>query len=154
VSLKRFIKRVESISPRAMVADACREMKEKNIGALVVISDDNKPLGVLTDRDVIVRAIVEGKTAERTPVEEVMTSPVAALQADATFEEATELMCSRSIRRVPIVDQGQHLVGLVSFDDVVLLLGIELGNLAGAVGSTVAAVDISQSARQENMQSA
>jgi CBS domain-containing protein len=119
-----------------------------------VVSDDNKPIGVLTDRDVIIRAIVEGKTAERTPVEEVMTSPVAALQADATFEEATELMCSRSIRRVPIVDQGQHLVGLVSFDDVVLLLGIELGNLAGAVGSTVAAVDISQSARQENMQSA
>jgi CBS-domain-containing membrane protein len=60
-----------------MVAEACHEMKEKNIGALVVISDDNKPIGVLTDRDVIVRAIVQGKTAERTPVEEVMTSPVA-----------------------------------------------------------------------------
>jgi CBS domain-containing protein len=133
-----------------MVAEACHEMKEKNIGALVVISDDNKPIGVLTDRDVIVRAIVQGKTAERTPVEEVMTSPVATLQAEATLEEATELMCSRNIRRVPIVDQEQRLVGLVSFDDVVLLLGIEFGNLAGAVASTVTAANPSEKETQEN----
>jgi CBS domain-containing protein len=125
-------------------------MKEKNIGALVVISDDNKPIGMLTDRDVLVRAVAGGKALERTPIEEVMTSGVASLQADATLEEATELMCSRNIRRVPIVDQGQHLIGLVSFDDVVLLLGIELGNLAGVVASTVTAANLSEKETQES----
>jgi CBS domain-containing protein len=139
MSLRRFVKTVSSVSPRATVADAAAEMKRHLVGAVVVVSDDGRPVGLLTDRDIALRVVAEERDPGRTPVEDVMTRSVASVPENATIERATEVMRDCGIRRLPIVDDDNRLVGLVSFDDVVLLLGMELGNLASAIFTGIAA---------------
>ena len=108
-------------------------MAARKIGAVVVVSDDGKAIGLLTDRDVTLRVVAEGRAPERTTVEDVMSPSVTCLSLDATIERATESMRDAGVRRLPIIDDQQHVIGLVSFDDIVLLLGMELGNLAAAL---------------------
>ncbi len=67
MSLEGFVKRVGCISPRATVLDASLEMRSRGIGTVVVISDDYKPIGVVTDRDIVTRAVADNKAATRRP---------------------------------------------------------------------------------------
>jgi CBS domain-containing protein len=139
MSLRKYMKSVGTVSPRASVTEAARAMRDKMIGAVVVVSDDNQALGLLTDRDVVLRVLAEGRDPERTAAEEVMTRGVASLQIDSSLEKASELMRDFGIRRVPIIDDTGRVAGLVSFDDLILLLGMELGNLAAAIFSGMGA---------------
>jgi CBS domain-containing protein len=139
MSLRKYIKQVSCVSSRTSVLDASREMSTKNIGAVVVVSDDGKPIGMLTDRDVVLRVVCEGKDPVRTPVGDVMTHGTAFLSHDASIREATEVMRDCGMRRLLLVDKEGRLDGLVSLDDIVLLLGMELGNLAGALFQNLSA---------------
>ena len=127
------MKAVATVSPRSVVIDATQAMKRQDIGAVVVVSDDGKPIGVLTDRDVALRVVAEGRDPSRTPVEEVMTRGAAYLSHEASIEDASEIMRDCGVRRLPLVDASGRVDGLVSFDDLVLLLGMEMGNLASAI---------------------
>ena len=140
MSLEKYVKSVSCLSPRASVLDASRDMKEKGIGAVVIISDDYQPIGLLTDRDLVVRVLAEGRSPEKTAVEQGMTANVAALAEGATLEQVTELMRDRGVRRVVVLDENQRVTGLVSLDDVLLLLGMELGNVAGTIFANLSAV--------------
>jgi CBS domain-containing protein len=138
MSLRRFVKKVASVSPRALVFDAAREMSAQVVGALVVISDDGRPIGMLTDRDIVLRVVAEGRDPERTSIEEVMTRGTAFLSHNATVQEATEIMRDCGMRRLPLVDAEGRVDGLVSLDDIVLLLGMELGNVSAALFANLA----------------
>jgi CBS domain-containing protein len=138
MSLKRYVKKVATVSPRTLVVDAAREMETRAVGAVVVISDDGKPIGMLTDRDITLRVVANGRDAERTPVEEVMTHGTAYLSHDASIQDATEAMRDCGMRRLPLVDEEGRVDGLVSLDDVVLLLGMELGNVSAALFANLA----------------
>lgn len=135
MSLTNYLKPVGCVSPRATCLDAAMEMKARNIGAVVVVSDDQRAIGILTDRDLTLRVMAEGRAPERTTVEEAMTDDLAWLTEDATLAEATERMRDRAVRRLPILDAAGKVVGIVSLDDLLLLLGMELGNLASALFS-------------------
>lgn len=133
MSLQHYMKSVACVSPRATIADACREMQQRQVGCVVVLSDDGKPIGVLTDRDVAIHVVAEGRPADSTTVDTVMTTGVITLPQTATLQEATTLMRDRGVRRIPILDGTSRICGIVSFDDLLLLLGMEIGNLAGAI---------------------
>lgn len=133
MSLEGFVKRVGCISPRATVLDASLEMRSRGIGTVVVISDDSKPIGVLTDRDIVMRAVADNKAAGQTAVETVMSGNVVTLPEAASIRTVTETMRDKGIRRVVILDENERVTGIVSFDDLMLLLGMEVGNLAASI---------------------
>jgi CBS domain-containing protein len=108
---------VQTISPAASVLDAIKRMAERNIGALVVMEDE-KMLGIVTERDHARKVILEGRSSKDTPVREIMTAPAVCVRPDQTNEECMELMTGKRVRHLPVVDDGK-LIGLVSIGDLV-----------------------------------
>jgi signal-transduction protein with cAMP-binding, CBS, and nucleotidyltransferase domain len=133
MSLKKYCKAVGCMSPRASIVEASQAMKARAIGAIVVVSDDHKPIGLLTDRDITLNVIAEGKNPQQTTVEEVMSSGIISLPEQASIEQATELMRDHGVRRIQITDDKGYVTGLISLDDILLLVGLELGNVAAAL---------------------
>ena len=132
MSLHRYAKAVNEIDRRATVTEACRRMRDHSVGALVVLAH-GRPIGIVTDRDVALRVVAEGRDPAQTAVQEAMSPTLYTLSETASLEQASELMRDHGLRRVPLIDATGTITGLVSFDDVVLLLGMELGNLASAL---------------------
>ena len=139
MSLRRYVKRVVSLSPRATIVEAAREMEAHAVGAVVVISDDGRPIGLLTDRDVVLRVVAGQRDAATTTIADVMTRGTAFLSHNATIEDATEIMRDCGMRRLPLVDEAGRVDGMVSLDDIVLLLGMELGNVSAALFANLSA---------------
>jgi len=104
-----------TIDPDATVQEAAARMLEGGVGSLIVIQKGS-PLGILTERDLVTKVLaVRGKDSGK--VKEVMSSPVVTIPIDFDVNEAAELMGSRRIRRLPILDGGQ-LVGIVTENDL------------------------------------
>ena len=119
------------LSPSATVREACRRMRERRVGAvLVVADDDNRLVGIFTGRDAIHRVLAEGKSAARTELGEVMTPAPTAMPPHTTAIEALRLMEDGRYRHVPIVDNGK-VVGIVSRFD---FSGAELDRLDEETG--------------------
>jgi len=108
---------VWSITPDKSVFDALRMMADKGVGALLVMEDD-KLVGILSERDYARKVILMGKTSRETLVSEIMSTKVFTIHPDQTVEEAMELMSHRHIRHLPVV-AGEDLQGVISIGDVV-----------------------------------
>jgi CBS domain-containing protein len=111
------------VTPRTTVQEAARLMKSEDVGALPVVSDDGsrKLIGMITDRDITLRVVAEGKNAERSLVEEVMsTKGLASAKTNDTVEDVMKVMGKEQVRRIPIVNENDEVVGVVSQADVVL----------------------------------
>jgi CBS domain-containing protein len=109
---------VQRISPEDSVRKAAQVMAEFNIGSIPVV-DGDKLVGMITDRDITVRATAEGKAPESTRVGDVMSTEVRTCKASQSVEEVLSEMGNVQIRRVPVVDQDSHsLVGIVSLGDM------------------------------------
>jgi len=106
-----------SIGPNASVFDALRMMSDKDIGALIVMENDQM-VGILSERDYARKVVLLGKTSRETTVNEIMSKKVFTIHPDQTVEEAMELMNSKHIRHLPVVD-GSRLLGMISIGDVV-----------------------------------
>lgn len=109
-------KSVATIRPDATIKDAAQIMQQHNVGSIPVV-DSNGLVGIVTDRDIVVRNIAEGKDPLSTPVKNVMTSQVTTVTPDEDVHTITKMMASRQIRRVPVVE-NQKLVGMVSLGDI------------------------------------
>lgn len=108
---------VWSISPDATVYTALEMMAGKNVGALVVC-EEGQLVGMISERDYARKVILHGKTSKQTRVREIMSSPVYSVGPEQTIRECMQLMSSKHIRHVPVVDQGK-VVGVISIGDVV-----------------------------------
>ncbi len=117
---KICIREVATISPEESVAEAARLMMEREIGSLIVIDDLRRPLGIVTDRDVMVRSVKEGQNAKRTRVEKIMSAPAAWVRETSGLNKAVDEMARLRVRRLPVVDEGDRLVGVLALDDVLL----------------------------------
>lgn len=106
---------VQTIGPEATIEEAAQEMRDGDFGLIPVGEEDNL-LGVITDRDIAIRAVAEGKGPD-TPVREVMSEGVVSAHEDDSIEEAAQIMSDHQIRRLPIVDADNRLVGIVSLGD-------------------------------------
>ncbi|TLM98817.1 CBS domain-containing protein [bacterium] len=108
---------VWTIAPEQTVFDALRLMADKDIGALVVVQND-KIVGMLSERDYARKITLLGKTSKDTMVKEIMSFPVFTIHPDQTIEEAMEMMTHHRIRHLPVVEEDR-LVGMISIGDAV-----------------------------------
>ena len=104
------------VSPEDSVYEALRLMAEKNVGALVVTEND-KVVGILSERDYARKVVLQGKASRNVPVNEIMSSPVFSVHPDQTVEECMDLMTRKHIRHLPVID-GEDLMGMISIGDV------------------------------------
>lgn len=109
---------VISIAPDASVFDAIKLMADKSIGSLVVMDDDDKLLGIVTERDYARKVIIKGRSSKETRVEEIMSTTVVTASSDHRVDECMESMTDRKIRHLPVVEDGQ-VIAMISIGDLV-----------------------------------
>jgi CBS domain-containing protein len=107
---------VKVASPRSSICDAARVMAEIDAGALPV-GDQDRLVGMITDRDIAVRAVAQGKGPD-TPVSEVMSSDVKYCFEDEDLEHVARNMADIQVRRLPVVDRDKRLVGIIALGDI------------------------------------
>jgi CBS domain-containing protein len=108
---------VWTVSSDSTVYDALQEMADKNVGALLVVEDD-KLVGVFSERDYARKVILHGKASKDTLVKEIMSTEMFWVRPDQTVAGCMELMTNKRIRHLPVLDEGR-LVGVISIGDVV-----------------------------------
>lgn len=104
----------------ATLQDVARLMKQNDCGQIPVVDQGNKPIGVITDRDIAVRAVAEGKDTRSATAADYMTAPVATVRENSSVEECYRLMEQNRIRRVVVVDQQGNVAGIVAQADIAL----------------------------------
>jgi CBS domain-containing protein len=128
---EQFRRNVATVEPEATLADAGKVMKERNVGDVVVVEYD-EPVGILTDRDLAMALAVDGQSPQ-TPVSEVMSKPALTIREDQGVFNATQYMLGHQVRRLPVVDEDEKLVGIVTLDDMLRLLSRELSNVVKSI---------------------
>jgi CBS domain-containing protein len=119
---KIMVERVVTIGPNATVKQAAELMNMHEIGCLVVV-DHEKPVGILTERDMLKRIICESKQSKTTKVVNSMSKPLITASPDMRAGDAAKLMLERNIKKLPVVENGR-LVGLVTLTDLLNSPGV------------------------------
>lgn len=110
-------KNIKVIDSTATLLEAAEMMRDENIGALPV-ADAGRPIGMLTDRDIVVRALADYKDPAQTPVRDVITPRLSTVFADTDISEAAALMAREQVRRLLVIDHDQIPVGILSLGDI------------------------------------
>lgn len=118
----------------AYLTEVAETMAEANVGFVVVLDDDGEPIGVVTDRDIVVRAVARGR--HYVTAADVMTRHPASVRESATVTQAAQLMADRQCRRLVLADDAGKLIGVLSLDDLLRVAGDELGQISRAVRGT------------------
>jgi CBS domain-containing protein len=126
-----FTKSVVTAGPEETLAAVALRMQERNVGTVVIVAD-RRPVGIVTDRDLALALGAQG-VSPQAPVQKVMTRHVLAIPEDTGIYTATKFMREREVRRLPIVDKEDRLIGIVTLDDLLRFLGRELYNLAEGI---------------------
>ncbi|MGZ3460104.1 MAG: CBS domain-containing protein [Archangium sp.] len=108
---------VEVLEPNSTLKQAAEKMRQLNVGPMPVCVGD-KLVGMVTDRDIVVRGIAMGHDPNTSKVSTVMTEDVEVIHPDASLKEAAALMSVSQVRRLPVVDDAQKLIGIVSLGDL------------------------------------
>jgi CBS domain-containing protein len=134
MSLREFCQRkVISISPESNILEACRLMETNNIGCLVV-QERGKMCGILTDRDIALKVTGESRNPQKTKAREVMSHSPVRIPVEQSLQQLTNLMRVHRVRRVPIVNGMDEVLGIVTMDDIIALLSGEMSDLGRTVG--------------------
>ena len=110
----------QTVSPQDSIQNAARIMRDADTGAVPVV-ENGRPIGILTDRDIVVRAVADGGQPNR-PVSDIVTGSVVVVSPDMSTREASELMSEYQVRRLPVVE-NERLVGIVSIGDLAVKEG-------------------------------
>jgi len=122
--VSELIKRnVQTVEPSATIHEAAKLMKMHDIGFVPVVDKNAGIVGVLTDRDIVIRVIAEGKNPSQVKVAEIASKDVAAVGENATVGEAEQLMKQRKIRRVLVLNQQRQPVGVITLANLSALEG-------------------------------
>jgi CBS domain-containing protein len=105
-------------SSNATLDEVAKLMVQNDCGEIPIVDSSDRPIGVITDRDIVCRAVAEGKNPTGHTVETVMTSPVVTVRADAPIEDVVATMERHQIRRVPVVDDGGCCAGIIAQADI------------------------------------
>jgi len=122
-----------SIGASASVVEAARLMREGHIGSLPV-TEDERLVGMITDRDITTRVVAESAAPETTSVGDVYSRDLISVEPDHDLDEALELMARHQVRRLPVVENGR-LVGVVAQADIALKDNERTGELVGAISA-------------------
>lgn len=120
--MAKSIREVMSTNPRSVeadrsVIDAARLMKEEDVGVAPVV-EGGRLIGAVTDRDIVLRVVFEGKDPQSTTVREIATTDLITVDPQQDLDEALRLMAKHQVRRLPVVEEDGKLVGIVAQADV------------------------------------
>lgn len=115
--LTQRIQNIHSVSPQSTVRQALELMADKNIGALLVL-EENQLIGMFSERDYARKVVLKGKSSVDTLVRDIMTTEVICIKVSHTFTECMKTMTDHHIRHLPVMDE-QNVIGLISIGDVV-----------------------------------
>jgi CBS domain-containing protein len=119
-SIKEVMTRdVSACEPNATVADAAKVMAQEDVGPVPIV-EDGRLVGIVTDRDIVVRVVAEGRDAKATTVKEIASTNVVTVSPDDDLDEALSLLAEHQVRRLPVVE-GDRLVGIVAQADIARL---------------------------------
>lgn len=127
-------KPVVTATAQMTVDQAARAMRSKNVGALVIVNA-GRPVGMLTDRDIVVEVVARGMDPKEVRVGDVMVKKPVTIRQDLGIFDAARTFAKTGVRRLPVVTASGVLVGVITMDDVVMLLGNEMGHMAGALSA-------------------
>lgn len=131
-----FNPNVATVGARTEVVDAAKLMRDQHVGDLIVTEPRGGqavPIGILTDRDIIVGVIAKGVAPDSVTVGDVMTRNVLTVREDASLEFALREMRRHGVRRAPVVRANGGLVGVIAFDDIIQHLAVQLSRLADLI---------------------
>jgi CBS domain-containing protein len=128
---------VATATPETTLEDIATMMRDEDTGAIPVL-DDDELVGIITDRDIVIRCIAEGKDPVETTVEDVLSDGLETIEPDSGIDEAREIMSRRQIRRLPVVEDGE-LVGMLSIGDIAVKSDSDVGDTLENVSEGVKA---------------
>jgi CBS domain-containing protein len=111
--------RPRAVTPDTPVSEAAQLMEEEDVGSLPVL-DGEELVGMVTDRDIVIRAVAKGKDPRGMPVRDVATREVVTVNADDSLGDALDLMAAHQVRRLPVVSEDRQLVGVLSQADAAI----------------------------------
>ncbi|MBZ9769235.1 CBS domain-containing protein [Mesorhizobium sp. CA6] len=110
-------RRTELVGPNTTIRDAARKMRADNLGALPV-GENDRLVGMVTDRDIVMRGVAEERSAGNTTVREVMSEHVHWCFDDADVTDAAKIMAKHQVRRLPVINRDKRLVGVIALADL------------------------------------
>lgn len=113
----------KTVEPSATVVDAARVMKQQDVGPVPVVENGDRLAGIVTDRDIVLRVVAEGRDPQSTTVGETMSRDLATVDPDQPLDEALRLMARHQVRRLPVCEEDGRLVGIVAQADIATELG-------------------------------
>ena len=122
---------VVTASSDASITDLAATMDSEDVGS-IVITEEGSPVGIVTDRDLAVR-VLAGQTDRAETATDVMSDDLCTIRSGSGFYQAAELMCEHGVRRLPVCDAGDELVGIITADDLTELLADEQQQLADII---------------------
>jgi CBS domain-containing protein len=126
-----FTHEVITVSPQDSLATVTRTMKEHSVGT-VVVAEQGRPVGIITDRDLAL-SLGSGEVSRTDSAQSIMTCPITTIDRNQGIFQATRQLSENALRRLPVVDEVGRVVGVLSADDLLLLLSRELANVAKAI---------------------
>lgn len=123
---------VVSESPDTPVSELAQRMRDESVGS-VVITNDRTPTGIVTDRDLTTRVLAESADPNDQTARDIMTEDLCAVNPSAGFYEAAQVMSENGVRRLPVCDETDELVGIITADDLTELLADENQQLASVI---------------------
>jgi CBS domain-containing protein len=108
----------KTCAPTDFVQQAAQLMKSEDVGPIPIVGDNGKLEGLITDRDIVLKVVAEGRDPKTTKLSEVMTTDLISCTLDGDIEEMLDLMEDNQVRRMPVVDASGRLVGIVSQADI------------------------------------
>jgi CBS domain-containing protein len=123
---------VEFASPDDTAAELAVTMGDLDVGALPV-GDENELLGVVTDRDILYRVVARGLDPRNVRARDILSAPVVACRADDTLQGAMDLMAAHHVRRLPVRDANERIVGWLTLSDLSRTLLLESGSMQSAL---------------------
>lgn len=127
-------KPVVTAAANMTVAEAARVMRVKNVGTVVVVNA-GRPIGVLTDRDIVTDVVAQGKDPDAVRLNDVMRKRPAVIAAELGIFDAVRAFAKTGVRRLPVVARDGKMLGIITMDDVLMLLGNEMGHIASALSA-------------------
>lgn len=123
------VRQVDTAKPGETVNVAALRMLQRAVGTLVVVDDAQRPIGIVTDRDLVERVVAKNRSPLDITLRDVMSTNIRTISESSTIKSAVAMMRTNKCRRLPVVDDNQRLIGLISLDDFLMLLASEFNQI-------------------------
>ena len=123
------VREVDTATPDESVVTVAQRMHQRAVGTLVIVNQSSQVVGIVSDRDLMARVLARGLNPCDTAVHEVMTIAPKTVLEEASIESALLIMRTGKFRRLPIVDRNTKLIGLITLDDILMLLSEEFAQI-------------------------